>query len=301
MKIIKDDYSLNGKNTVTLGKFDGLHRGHGEIFETACKLKKQGFQFVAASFSTHPDMLTKDEFEGVLLSKEEKIEHIRKMGADYYCVIPFDKKMMNTEAEDFFKEFIVRRWSASNLIVGDDFNIGRNRRGNIDLISSLCRDNGIRLYVIHRMFYENEPISSSKIKSCLKNGEIAKANDMLGYEYSFKGIIVHGNSIGNKIGFPTINILPEEDRYMPEYGVYKTNVILEGKKYKGITNIGVKPTIDGERKPLIETNILGFDSDVYGKFAEVRLISFVRSERKFQSIDDLKKQIESDKNSWTNS
>lgn len=301
MKILNSDEYLNGKKTVTLGKFDGLHRGHSEIFEAAAVLKKQGYEFVAASFSTHPNVVTQNEFDGVLLSKEEKKEHIQKMGADYYCEIPFDTKMMNTEAEDFFNDFIVNRWSASNLIVGDDFNIGKNRRGDIDLISSLCKDNDIRLYVIDRMLYDGEPISSSKIKTCLKKGEIQKANDMLGYEYFFKGNIVHGNAIGNKIGFPTINIIPEDDRFLPRYGVYKTKVILEGKKFKGITNIGVKPTIDGERKPLIETNILDFDSEVYGKLAEVRLISFVRGEEKFSSIDELKKQIESDKNSWTNS
>ncbi len=300
MKLIDKGYYIQeNKAIVTIGKFDGLHTGHETIFDKVMSLKTDTSETIVVSFENHPDKLLTGNAK-LLLSDDDKMESFEKIGFDYFCRLTFDEELMNTEAEDFFRSYIIDRWNSSILVVGDDFCFGKDRRGDLRLLKCLCQEYGIELIIVERKLYEEIPVSSSRIKDMLIKGNLKAAEDMLGYKYFFKGEIVSGNRIGNTIGFPTINILPEGNCLIPRYGVYATEVILEGKTYKGITNIGVKPTVGEEEALTIETNILDFDEDVYGHHAKISLISFLREEKKFGSLQELKNQIENDKKYWTN-
>lgn len=300
MKLIDKGYYIQGtKSIVTIGKFDGLHTGHETIFDKVMSMKKDTLNTIVVSFENHPDKLLTGNAK-LLLSDDDKRERLESIGFDYFCRLAFDDELMNTEAEEFFRSYIVCRWNASILVVGDDFCFGKNRKGDLKLLKCMCRDNGIELIVVERKLYEEIPVSSSRIKDMLIKGRLKAAEKMLGYKYFFKGEIVSGNRIGNTIGFPTINILPDVNCLIPKLGVYATEVTIDGMTYKGITNIGVKPTVGEDEALTIETNILDFNKDVYGHQAKVSLISFLREEKKFSSLNELKKQIENDKKYWTN-
>ncbi len=303
--IINSEYRfVSGKNIVTIGKFDGLHLGHKKIIDEVMKNRSSELgsnqSTVVASFVDHPDTLLKKDYVGTLLDRSQKINKLENLGVDYYCELPFDKKMMNTEAEDFFEEFIVSKWKTGILVVGDDFTIGRNRRGDISLLNKLCCLHNIKMIVVPRLEYKGAPVSSSRIKNELIEGNVREAEYMLGYEYSFEGIVIEGNHLGRTIGLPTVNIKPEDGVLLPKFGVYGSLLDIFGITYKGITNIGVKPTVEEKKIPLVETNIINFDGNLYGETLKVRLKTFVRPEMKFNGLDELKNQIETDKNSWTN-
>ena len=297
MLIIDGEKILNEGNTVvTIGKFDGLHRGHMEIIDKMLENKGTG---LVVSFVNHPSKLLTSSFSGNLISETEKIELLMEKSIDNYCPLIFDEKLRDTEAEDFFYGYIIGKWHCSCLVVGDDFCFGKGRKGNTEFLSEYCEKEGIRLIVVPRREYLGEPISSSRIRTALAEGRIEEANEMLGRDYSIKGLVARGNMLGRSIGFPTLNIYPPASKFLPKFGVYGSSCILNGRRYRSISNIGIKPTIEGKRNPLVETNLYDFDEDVYDSFAEIRLESFLRPEKRFENLDELKKQIEKDKKSWT--
>ena len=299
MKLIDKGYYIrDAKTIVTIGKFDGLHTGHKTIFDKVMSLKTDDLKTVVVSFENHQDKLLEGSAK-LLLSESDKHDILGNIGFDYFCRLRFDETLMNTEAEDFFDTYIVGKWNASILVVGDDFCFGKNRKGNLSVLKELCIINNIELVVKERREYKSVPVSSSRIRELLSCAKIVEANEMLGYKYGFQGNIVSGNRLGNTIGFPTINLLPDSRLVIPAYGVYATEVFLDDIIYKGITNIGVKPTVGTNEALTVETHILDFENNVYGKKVKVSLIAFLRGEKKFDSIDELKKQIEIDKKYWT--
>ncbi|MDD6102943.1 MAG: bifunctional riboflavin kinase/FAD synthetase [Clostridiales bacterium] len=299
MIIIDEDYIFKEKTILTIGKFDGFHRGHKFIIDKMLSLKSSSLKSLIVSFSNHPGTVLGKKFDGLLLNSEEKADFATGSGVDYYLELLFDNKLINTVADDFFEKYIVEKWNCNILVVGDDFTFGKNRCGNIEFLKDRCRKYNIDLYVVERMLFQDKPISSSRIKAYISEGNIKSANECLGYEYFFAGNIVEGNRLGRTINFPTINIENNTGKIYPAFGVYKTIVEIDGVCYKGITNIGIKPTVENNDKITIETHILDFNSNVYGKKAFVRLINYIRPEYKFNSLDELKKQIETDKKCWT--
>lgn len=302
MQIVNEN-AVPGKKAGTvlsIGKFDGVHRGHRRIFEHVMDGKDSLSDSLAVSFINPPALLTGKPSGGLLLTEQEKIRRLEAEGFDYYCGLPFDAELMNTEAEVFFRNFIVKKWNAGKIVVGDDFCFGKGRGGNIAVLEKLCLEAGIRLVVVDRLSFNGEPVSSSRIKKCLKEGLLEEANEMLGYPYSFEGKVVPGNRLGRTINIPTVNILPDKSRCIPLFGVYGSYTEIDGRTYKGITNIGVKPTVTDENKVVIETNLIDFSGDLYGKTLTVQLAKFIRNEIKFGSLEKLKEQINSDKKYWTN-
>lgn len=302
MQIINKNDILNDNQytIVTIGKFDGVHLGHMKIFNQVMKEKKEDYITLVASFVDNPRVLVEKNNDGILLEENEKITLLEKVGFDIYCGLPFDEEMMNTSAEAFFIKNIVNKWHAKILVIGDDFCFGKNRVGTISFLKTMCEKENIKLVVVDRLLYEGEPVSSSRIKLCLKNGHIEDANNMLGYNYNFTGIVREGRRLGRTIGFPTVNIVPETKRCIPLQGVYGCEVLISGNKFMGITNIGINPTVTTEHKVGIETFIYDYEGDLYGEVISVYLHTFIRAEKKFNSIDELKKQINSDKKCWTN-
>ena len=294
------------RTALTIGKFDGLHIGHMKIVETMLSAaagstgEGEPLSKLVVSFVNHPDELLKGDFKGFLLSETEKTDILMNKGIDYYCPLVFDDEMRNTEASDFFKKYIIDTWHCACLVVGDDFCFGKNRAGNLDFLGKACNENNIRLIIVPREEYLGEPVSSSRIRKALEAGEIAEADIMLGRRYCVKGIVERGNRLGHSIGFPTVNIPIPQGKFKPRFGVYGAEARLKGKKYKALANVGVKPTVGEGYRALCEANILDFDEDAYDCYAEISLESFLRPEKRFDSLDELKKQIEKDKKSFTN-
>lgn len=196
----------------------------------------------------------------------------------------------------FVKDILVKRMRAKAMVVGPDCSFGYKGAGNVELLRSLSKELGFELHVIQKEKDHRRDISSTYIREELSLGNVAKANELLGEPYAIHGIVVHGNHIGGpRLGFPTANIIPPANKRLPKFGVYVSRVLAQGKYYKGVTNIGRKPTIHGDNPVGVETFIFDFDGDIYGKMIEVQLLEFDRGEQKFASLEELKERIEKDK------
>ena len=289
MEYIKgSNFSLSG-TAVTLGKFDGLHLGHKELINEV--LRSAGLTKVLFTFDVNPlSILSEKEFR-LIYTDEERKTFLKNSGLDYLIDYPFNKKTMDTEAEEFIEKILHNKLGAKKLVVGTDFRFGKDRQGDVNLLEKRSKDFGYELKVIEKKVMYGEEISSTRIRKLIKNGDVKITGDLLGRAFSFSGKIVHGNHLGHTIGMPTINIKPDSNKLFPPFGVYASDTELDGKIYRGITNIGVKPTISENNVIGVETWLFEFDRDVYGHFAKVNLLEFIRPEMKFASLKDVKKQV----------
>lgn len=295
MKIIsKKEFEKLNNTVVTVGKFDGLHKGHQKILNVMVDLKLEGYQSVLFTFKRAPkEVLNKEKMEYILTQKEKE-EFLENRGVDYYIEYPCDENVLNTPAEDFIKNILVEKIGAKVIVCGTDFRFGRNREGDIYLLKALQKQLGYEVIVLDKLQYGNADISSSRIREAALKGDILLVNELLGYNYTVIGEVVHGNKIGRTMGFPTANIVADDNKLLPPFGVYYTKVEIDGKYYKGITNVGKKPTISDKNPVNVETHILGYDGDLYGKILEVEFLKYVRPEMKFESVEVLEKQIKTD-------
>lgn len=296
MKYISNQTNFQFKNTaVALGKFEGLHRGHQLLFHELKKWKKQGRKSVVFTFDMPPKLLINGEKENVIYTKEERQFLLEEMGMDLMIAYPF-KEIRTLSPEAFVKEILVDRLDVKAIAVGEDFGFGYQRAGNVALLSELSILYGYELKVIPKLQYQGIDISSSRIREAMKEGDLALANQMLGYPYMIVGEVVHGKQLGRTIGMPTANIVPSDKKYLPPNGVYVAGVRIKGdeKQYYGICNIGVKPTVDDTVCTGVETFIFDFHEDLYGKQVSVQLMEFVRPEMKFNSVEELAEQMHKD-------
>ncbi len=215
-------------------------------------------------------------------------------GLDYLIECPFDKKLMETDPTQFVK-FLVNNLNMKYMVAGSDFTFGYKGAGNVELLRSLSKELGFELNVIEKIKKNNRDISSTYIREELMAGHIDSVNEMLGYDYFVWGEVVHGAHLGHTIGMPTINIMPEQDKLVPKFGVYVTTIDFDGRIYHGVTNVGTKPSVSDKKIVGIETHILDYNGDLYGRFVKVTFKSFLRPEMKFDSIDQLKEQMNKDK------
>ena len=296
LDITKSKEVLKKKTVVSMGIFDGVHRGHQVVINTACKFKDTGFDFVLFTFKTNT-VTTKGKNGNIemLLSDDLKKEHFDKMGVDY-IYSPAFYEIKNMTAGQFVEQILHKKLNAEVVVCGEDFSFGRNAEGNAEKLKLLCSRFNIRTIIVEQAQFEGRKISSSDIRECIRKGEINRANQMLGYNYYYKLPVLHGNEIGRTLDFPTINQEISNGNILPRFGVYITRTMIGDKWRKSISNIGVKPTVEVRKMPLIETNILDFKCNIYGQVVKVELLEFLRSERKFESIDELKRQVKSDIN-----
>ena len=213
---------------------------------------------------------------------------------DFLVECSFDEKLMHTDAESFIK-LLVDNLGMEYLVVGTDFRFGYKGLGNVELLKDLSKKFGFELEIIEKLKKESRDISSTYIREELVSGNIKNVNEMLGYEYFVWGEVVHGAHLGNKLGMPTINIMPPKEKLVPKFGVYLTYIDIDGRKYHGITNVGMKPTVSSSNAVGIETHILDYNGDLYGEKLKVTFLEFLRPEKKFDSIDSLKNQMLLDK------
>lgn len=295
MEYISDNIDFKLNNTaVTLGKFDGLHKGHRLLIDEVLSCKGQGYTSVMFTFLYSPNNLLSDNEFKLIYTEEEKRARLEALGLDVLISYPFNNETRNMEAEDFIKDILVNKLDAKVIVVGSDFRFGKNRKGDVDMLKSMAPVYGYRVNVFEKKRWKDIVISSSTIREELAKGNMEDVNEMLGKPYYIHGKVLHGRKIGRTLGMPTTNLTPSAYKLLPPCGVYASRTIIDGVSYPGMTNIGYKPTVGAEMNPGVETYIYDFDGDLYGKEIDVELLTFKRPELKFDNLDALKCQMEED-------
>ncbi|MEO2506384.1 bifunctional riboflavin kinase/FAD synthetase [Clostridium paraputrificum] len=280
---------------VALGSFDGLHSGHLSLVNKIIELANENKgRSIVYTFKNHPRTLIKGATPPkLLMDNESKEEILEALGVDLIYFEEFNEEYMKLTPEGFIK-YLCEKFKVKGIVVGFNYRFGYKNIGNIKMLKELSTKYGYELYVMEPCNYENEVISSTRIRNELLNGNVDKAMKMLNRPYIIKGKVVHGKKLGRTIGFPTANLDYSKEALIPRKGVYYTNVQWQDKIYKGITSVGNNPTVNGD-KLTIETYILDFNNDLYGHNIKVYFIKKIRDEKKFNSIDDLVIQLKKDK------
>ncbi len=296
MKYIKNtiNFEIEEPTVVTLGKFDGLHRGHEKLVDALLEYKeKKAIASVAFTFDIPPRNIIDDISAKVLTTNEEKEYIFDSTGIDYLIECPFTEEIMCMEPKSFI-EWIVKALNMKCVVVGNDFRFGHKRAGDYHTLKEYEREFGYETIVIDKMKDENRDISSTYVREEIAIGNLKKANALLGYHYFIKSEVVHGRKLGCTIGVPTINMVLPTNKLLPPNGVYVTEVEIAGKRYVGVTNVGCKPTVSNSDMIGVETYILDFDQDVYGDSIIVAFVEYIRPEVKFDSVQKLKEQLQTD-------
>lgn len=282
---------------VTLGNFDGLHLGHLSLVKTVIDWaqSKNGNSMLYA-FRNHPlALINKDIMPKLIMDNERKTKILKELGIDIVELVEFDKKMMTTTPEDFIHN-LVYNYNVKGIVVGFNHRFGYKNTGDVQILQKLCDKYNVELKVIKPYMCDNLIVSSSVIRKLICSGDVNEAQRLLPFKYCLKGKVVKGKQLGRTIGFPTANLDFDSKYVIPDIGVYYTNVKYDNKIYKGITNVGTNPTVEGENSLTIETYILNFDEDIYEKNIEVYFLSKMREQTKFDCLEDLKSQLTYDKN-----
>lgn len=281
------------------GFFDGVHCGHRAVLETLRETAKQlGEESAVITFWPHPrNVLQQDAGTLRLLNTlEEKKKLINQMGIDRFYVVPFSKAFSKLDTETFLKEYLIDKYNANTLIIGYDHRLGNSSTQTPEELMAVAEKVGISTKLVNEVLCKERAVSSTKIRNLLLQGKVVPANEMLGYQYSLYGVVVLGTMIGRKLGFPTANMqLYEPLKLVPGNGVYTVKVYVNDEEYWGVCNIGNRPTIGKNNATTIETHILGFDEDIYGLDIRIKFVNRIRDEQKFESLEELKRQIGFDK------
>lgn len=280
-----NSYQSERSSAVTLGKFDGLHRGHQKLVD---KIREYAMYDRRKSIVCAFDM-GRDS----LLTKEERKDRLSDK-IDCLISCPFTRQIREMEAEAFIAKVLVDKLHASDIVVGTDFRFGYGKRGDADMLKKYAGSCGYHLDVIEKEKYGDREISSTYVKEAMAEGNMELVNTLLGYPYQVSGIVEHGKMLGRTLGFPTMNIAPEHGKIVPRFGVYACNVLVDGRWYHGIGNVGIKPTVAKEPRLLVEVFVFGYAGDAYGKKIMVQFCAFERPEMKFHSVEELKSQVEAD-------
>ncbi len=287
------DFIASGKSVVTLGTFDGVHVGHKKIIGKLLKSAQvDQLQTVMITFAQHPrNVLNSSDSIKLLNTTEEKIQLLEKQGIDHLVVLNFDSSLSELTGEEFVKNILVDKFNLQKIIIGYDHRFGKNRASDIHDLIYFGKKYHFDVEQISAEEINEITISSTKIRQAILEGEIALANQYLGYEYSFSGIVVKGNQLGRTIGFPTANIQMNNcQKIIPKIGVYIVQGSWDGKVVRGMMNIGTKPTVDG-RNISIEVHFFDLNEDLYDKEITISVLKYLREEQKFDSIEALKGQL----------
>ncbi len=288
------EFHIEGKSAVAIGKFDGIHLGHKKLLARILDQKQDGLKSIVFTFDPSPEEFFTGRAVRQLFTRDEKRRAFEKMGIDVLIELPLNDVTAATDPEDFVRRILVGQLGADYIAAGTDVTFGDKGRGDQYLLKNLSKEIGYELELIEKVWLDGAEISSTRVRNEVADGNMPMAERLLGEYYSVSGVVEHGRHIGHTIGVPTVNILPPDNKLLPPYGVYRSLVVIGGEEFKGMTNIGRKPTISEKEKVGAETYIYDFDRDVYGDLIEVKLLEFMRPEMKFDSLEALKKQVESD-------
>ncbi len=286
------DFSISEPSAVALGKFDGLHQGHKYLLREIKKCGEFGCRSAAFTFDIPPRSLEEGDCR-VLLTNPEKEQIFASIGIDYVIECPFTEELKKMEPHEFLR-MLTKRINIFEIVAGEDFRFGRDRKGScLDLIKHE-KELGYHTLVVDKVKYKGEDISSTRIRNDILKGDLNEANILLGYPYFLTAPVVHGTGIGTRIGVPTVNQRPPESKLLPPNGVYASIVSMDDKSWYGVSDIGNKPTIEGNYPLGVETHLFDFDDQIYDREIKVSLLSFLRPEKRFDSVEDLRLQITED-------
>ena len=289
MKTVLLDYRNLKANVnelaICLGFFDGVHLGHQKLIKEARKSCK-GILGVLTFDNSVSSFISNNKSEKVLTSLDDRFKIISKLGVDFYYVMHIDKDFLSLSAEEFID--LLKKMNVKEVFVGSDYSFGKNRSGDYHLL-----EKHFRTTVVELLSDKNEKISTQEIISLIENGDMKEANRLLGHNYMISGSVSKGRGIGHTIGFPTMNIKLTTNYVYPRFGVYKTIAYISNIPHAGIANVGVNPTVNG-KKVSIEVHLPQFEKSVYNESISLEFLDFVRPEKKFDSLDELKAQIDKD-------
>ena len=296
---------------ITIGTFDGVHLGHRQIIDRLkSEAKKINGETVIITFHPHPRKIVSSAILGIRLinTLDEKIELLDKLGIDHLVVVPFTDAFAHQPAEEYVKDFLIDKFHPQTIIIGYDHRFGRERIGDYRLLEKSAETYGFALKEISQHTLAEISISSTNIREAILHGDMGTSNNLLGYNFSFDGLVVHGNKLGRKLGYPTANLkIENEEKIIPGDGIYAVYVGVKGEpqkvnnnlkdelaQYKGMMSIGFRPTVDGKKR-VIEVNIFDFDKEIYGEIIRVYVKKYLRPEVKYDSLPELVTQIDKDK------
>lgn len=295
MKIIEIDlnYKAKEESVIALGNFDGVHRGHNELIKKAIEnAKKLNIKSSLLLFNEHTDNLVKVGKKDIITTNKTKFEILENLGVDIIYLINFTKEFMSYSPIKFLDDFLAKNLKIKGVVVGYDYTYGYKKSGDVKFLKE-NKNLFESVEIIEQISYKGEKISSSLIRKLIENGKIKEANFLLSRPYKLIGEIIHAKGLGKKMGYPTANLRLIDNFVIPKFGVYDTDIIIKGKKYKASTNIGTNPTVEHDGIK-IEAHILDFYEDIYGEIVELELLDFVRPELKFNSVEELFEQIAKD-------
>ncbi|MDU6743102.1 bifunctional riboflavin kinase/FAD synthetase [Peptoniphilus harei] len=295
MKIIEIDlnYIADEDSVIALGNFDGVHKGHMELINKAvARADDLNIKSSILLFNEHTDNLIKVGKKDIITTNQTKFEILENLGVDIIYLINFTREFMAYTPKMFLKDFLADNLKIRGVVVGYDYTYGFKKSGDVDFLLE-NKDLFDTIDVINQISSHGEKISSTLIRNLIEEGKIKEANELLSRPYKLIGEIIHAKGLGKKMGYPTANLKLIDNFVIPRYGVYDTDIITNGERFKASTNIGTNPTVEHDGIK-IEAHILDFDRDIYGEIVELELLDFVRPELKFDSIEELFDQIAKD-------
>ncbi len=289
LRITKLSEYLPIQTAVTVGKFDGFHLGHRSLLAEVLKEKEKGLASCVVSFS-----MAVERGRKVIYTKEEQRKLCEFMGIDVLAEFILDEAVREMTAEQFVGEILCKKLQAKVIVVGEDFRFGKDRAGDVTLLQKLEEKYGYRTTCVPKVTEDTVRISSTGIRELLAEGNVEEANELLGRPYGVFGEVLHGKKLGRTLGFPTMNLIPPSEKLIPAYGVYVTKTKVDGQWFDGITNVGLRPTVDSNERVSVETHLFEYEGDLYGKQVEVQFLEFLRPERKFADVEQLKRAMHED-------
>lgn len=295
MQIIENttEFHLENKSAVALGKFDGIHLGHRLLLERVLKQKQRGLQTVVFTFDTSAAFFFGGETRE-LSTREEKRAAFSRLGIDVLIEFPLNRETAATEPADFVARYLAGQMRTAYLCAGPDISFGRGGAGDYALLEEYAGAYGYQVELIDKVRVDGEEVSSTRIRRAVRAGEMEKVTAMLGAPYRVSGKVVHGRQLGRKLGMPTANLLPDERKLLPPNGVYYSRAEIGEKTYRGISNVGYKPTVSEDKIMGVETYLYDFAGEVYDRDMTVELLAFRRTEQAFASVEALRQQIAAD-------
>jgi riboflavin kinase/FMN adenylyltransferase len=291
-----NDFSTTKKTILTLGTFDGVHLGHKKILQKLTQnTANKEFESLVLTFFPHPRMVLQGGSTLKLLNTiTEKVALIEELGIENIVIHPFDEAFSRLTAEEFVRDVLVEKFKIHKIIIGYDHRFGRNRTADINDLIGFGHEYGFEVEQISVQEINDISVSSTKIRTALLDGNMSLANSYLGYDYFLTGTVVKGKQLGRTIGYPTANLqIPENFKLVPQNGVYIVQSQIQNKLVYGMMNIGTNPTVGGQQQS-IEVNFIDFEGDLYQQEIQVAIVQRIRSEKKFDSIEDLKNQLRKD-------
>ena len=284
---------MEKKRVVAIGFFDGVHLGHGALLRRARQVADRlGVPAAALTFDRHPSAVLSSSPVLLINSAQERADLMKRLyGVDEVLFCRFDRDMMEMPWRTYVSEYLRREQRAVHVVCGHDHRFGWRGEGNPARLQELCTQLGMGCDVVQKVTVHGQTVSSTRIRALLQQGDVEEANAFLGHPHCLTGTVVHGRQLGRRMGTPTANLLLPEGLLAPAFGVYATAVTVGSRRYPAVTNVGVRPTVDGTGSVTVEPWLLDFEGNLYGKVIRVEFYRFLRPERKFDSLDSLRRAI----------